>query len=773
MAEKIKIAELNIDDKALLKSLSDTKKAIDTLKQSQTEMSKAGDTNSETFVQNQARLKSLQGEYGRQIKVLQATTVSQDKHTAALNKEIKSVDDAAANNKELRLVRNQLNATTEEGAKAIAEINKKIDDNTDFIKDNSSALEKQKQNVGNYRSALDGAKIGVKAFGGALKAMGIGLIIAGIAKLTEAFGRNQKIMNAVSTVANAIGIVFDRVVGTIVDTVQAVYQANGGFDALGRVISNVVNLALTPLKLSFFTIKGAIQGAQLIWEKSFFGGKDAGKIKELEADLKATNTTIKEIAVEAVESGKAIVKDFKEAAGEVVGLGVALSNSVSKISLKGVLDDAQALTDYRNSIESLIATQEGLVLQNQRNAEKLRQIRDDESNSLADRKAANEELGRLLDKQAKDELALVGLKVKGAEQELALNKGNVELEAELIRLRNERLEVEERIEGQRSEKLANDNALRKEELDNLKAFEEQKQALQDAIDAGKLEKEQEKEELRLEREYEKQVAELERMTLNEEQKIELQKLLEERRGQELADIQTKYRNIEAAGDEKLQKEKIKSREKTLDSILALTNAETGIGQAALLAKQALALKEWAIDSGLFAAKAGAKVAEASADVAAGTAKTASSVPFPANIPLVLGFIAQSLPLIGTLKKVLGKKPAAPKFATGGVLSGASHANGGIQTPYGELEGGEAVINKRSTALFRPILSKINEAGGGRKFASGGLLGDTPQSGSFINYDLLAAKVAEANMSLPAPRVGVDEISSVANRVAVIEKQGTF
>jgi len=65
------------------------------------------------------------------------------------------------------------------------------------------------------------------------------------------------------------------------------------------------------------------------------------------------------------------------------------------------------------------------------------------------------------------------------------------------------------------------------------------------------------------------------------------------------------------------------------------------------------------------------------------------------------------------------------FATGGMVVGKSHANGGEKFKVGgrvaELEGGEAVINKRSTAMFKPMLSKMNVAGGGKKFASGGMV----------------------------------------------------
>lgn len=81
--------------------------------------------------------------------------------------------------------------------------------------------------------------------------------------------------------------------------------------------------------------------------------------------------------------------------------------------------------------------------------------------------------------------------------------------------------------------------------------------------------------------------------------------------------------------------------------------------------------------------------------------------------------------------------AAQKYARGGELHGASHAQGGIkgniQGHNIELEGGEIVINKRSSAKYRKALSLINSEngwgvdfantrGGGYKFARGGVLG---------------------------------------------------
>ena len=60
-----------------------------------------------------------------------------------------------------------------------------------------------------------------------------------------------------------------------------------------------------------------------------------------------------------------------------------------------------------------------------------------------------------------------------------------------------------------------------------------------------------------------------------------------------------------------------------------------------------------------------------------------------------------------------------------MVHGNSHAQGGVKFGVGgrvaELEGGEAVINKRSTAMFKPMLSQMNVAGGGKKFADGGMV----------------------------------------------------
>ena len=56
------------------------------------------------------------------------------------------------------------------------------------------------------------------------------------------------------------------------------------------------------------------------------------------------------------------------------------------------------------------------------------------------------------------------------------------------------------------------------------------------------------------------------------------------------------------------------------------------------------------------------------------------------------------------------KPAASKFASGGMIFGPGHDQGGVKTPFGELEGGEFIVNKVAAAAFLPVLEKINSMG---------------------------------------------------------------
>jgi len=113
------------------------------------------------------------------------------------------------------------------------------------------------------------------------------------------------------------------------------------------------------------------------------------------------------------------------------------------------------------------------------------------------------------------------------------------------------------------------------------------------------------------------------------------------------------------------------------------------------------------------------------------------------------------------------------FKQGGMVQGRSHAQGGEKFAVGgrvvELEGGEAVINKRSTAMFKPMLSQMNVAGGGRKFADGGLVFNTDVLES---DNALAEAIATQNADQQVILVEAD-VTQSQKTVRNIESRITF
>ena len=369
---------------------------------------------------------------------------------------------------ETRKIKIDVDTNADDAAKDFGKLADNIEGSTDKVKELNAAVKKAD-------SATDGAtggfkKIGlaVKGLGTALKAAGIGLIIGALAGLKSAFESNEETARGFSVIMETLSILFNQTVGAIMNAVRAASAATGGFNALGKVMGGLLNLALTPLKAAFFGLKLGLQELQLAWEKSFFGDKDPETIKQLRKNIKATQNDLKEIGEDAIKSGKDIYNNFGEAVGEVVTLGIKGVEEIGKISVKAAYEQAGALVDARNAAAIAAAQQGKLVEQYDRQAEKLRQIRDEERNSIGERMKANEDLKKVLDEQQKAMLAQADAQVRAAQLEANKNK-NTETAVALIEAQANRVGVLAQIEGLRSEQLANDLALQREADELLKA----------------------------------------------------------------------------------------------------------------------------------------------------------------------------------------------------------------------------------------------------------------------------------------------------------------
>jgi len=125
----------------------------------------------------------------------------------------------------------------------------------------------------------------------------------------------------------------------------------------------------------------------------------------------------------------------------------------------------------QNTAKLAEANQARLVEQYDRQAEKLRQVRDEERNSVEDRIKANNDLNKVLKSQEQAMLAQADAQIAAAQSTLSQNK-NIENQVAVTNALANREGVLAQIEGLRSEQKANDLALNKELIDLTKTKQE-------------------------------------------------------------------------------------------------------------------------------------------------------------------------------------------------------------------------------------------------------------------------------------------------------------
>ena len=325
----------------------------------------------------------------------------------------------------------------------------------------------------NVEKGTSAASKGFKGLGTAIKAAGIGLVISALVGLKEVFSQNQKVVDVFSTAFETFSIVANQVVSAVINVYEAVSKSSENFNGLGEVLGSLIKIGITPLKLNFYAVKLALQTTQLAWEKSFFGDKDPETIKRLNAEIKETTGNIKQVAVEAIDAGKNVASNIGDAIDEVANIGKIAGEELSKISISNAAEQAKLNVQLKNSAELAAAQQSRLVEQYDRQAEQLRQVRDEERNTVAERKEANDKLVVVLSEQEAAMLKQADLQVVAAQNEV--NKNNtIEAQVALIDALANKEGVLAQIEGFRSEQKANDLALDREqiELTNSKAESE-------------------------------------------------------------------------------------------------------------------------------------------------------------------------------------------------------------------------------------------------------------------------------------------------------------
>jgi len=379
-------------------------------------------------------------------------------------------------NAQLAEAKKQMEEIGDEGSEEFAELGKVVEEAEAEVEKMNATLKKTKKGFedtgkAQEKSAKSSKKLsnGFKGIGTALKAAGIGLVVAAFKGLSDALGQNQGFLDNVNAGMRTLSNVFSKAFGIITDVYNSVSKSTGNFNALGKVMNGILDLALYPFKATFLGIKIGIDETVLAWEKSFLGSGDSGTISKLNASLKATRAELANLNKNTSNSAKAIQDNFNAAMKEVGTFTSEVVDRMSEIDIKATFAQEKAAVRTENAAKLAAAQQTLLVEKYDQQAESLRQVRDEERNSIAERKKANDELKDVLDKQEKAMLAQADLQIKAAKNDVDRND-NIENQVALTEALANREGILAQINGFRSEQKMNDLALDREAMELTKSI---------------------------------------------------------------------------------------------------------------------------------------------------------------------------------------------------------------------------------------------------------------------------------------------------------------
>ena len=303
-----------------------------------------------------------------------------------------------------------------------------------------------------------GAEGGVKGFkkmstaakglGVALKAAGIGLVVALFAKFTEVLNQNQKVVDFFNTTFEALSLAFNDFFNFVSDNFGGIVDA---FKAIFEdPIQSIKNLGNAIKNNIIERFNSAIESIGFLGDAI---------VKVFSGDFEGAAESAKNAGKEFIDTLTGVDDTFDKTV-ETVGKVIDATSEYVTETVKA----AKANVDLAKAAEIARVRQQGIVEEFDRQAEKLRQVRDEERNTIEERIAANDKLKETLDEQEKAALKLVDLQIAAAAAQFKKNK-NQENEIALIEAQQERLAVLAQIEGFRSEQLANDLALDREKIE--------------------------------------------------------------------------------------------------------------------------------------------------------------------------------------------------------------------------------------------------------------------------------------------------------------------
>ena len=488
-------------------------------------------------------------------------------------------------------------------------------------------------------------------------------------------------------------------------------------------------------------------------------------------NTKETNDAIAQAEVEMYNA----LTEYQDKRGELLGREVSLANEI-KSAEKEKSDAAKAASEKaiaikQKEVEAIRAAEDAMLalvkdgrekqvkeitLQYDRQIEDLRiKLKTETELTVKARQAINDQI-KALEQQKAAELQ------KLSEEELQKEIDNrtklISLQLEAVKEGSEQ-EYQLRMQqlfAQRDAELADKELTEQMKLAIVDKYDKQMDDLILQREQEISEKQQEAVRLRMENEImqlqQSGASELEILQEQASQKLELLNSIQQQEGESEEEflnrkLQANQEYIDAKkaiADKEVEIEQVKSQamENITGGLIALTQQIGESDKGFAILSKTLALAEIAINTG----KAIAKMVSAEAGKGIFGLATMAS-----GIATILANIASATSIV-----------KSAKFATGGLVTGPG--TGTSDSIPAQLSNGESVMTARATSMFAPLLSSFNQMGGGVP------INVTQTSSQALGEDMLARAVAKGVQSM-RPVVSVEEITSVSNRVKVLENLG--
>ena len=326
---------------------------------------------------------------------------------------------------------------------------KQADKTADSINDIADTTKDIGKSAEASQKGIKGLGTGFKGLGVAIKAAGIGLLLSAMEILRELFDNNQATVDFFNTTFNTLQVAFG-------DFAKFISANIGGFvDFFTSIFSNPVESVKalgTAIKdniierfNSMLEVLGFVGDAM----KKFFTGDFQGALDS----VKAAGTEMVDVLTGVDDSAQKIAEGTTKAAKAISGYVVE------------TVKQGQAMTETNKQAEIAEVLAQGLIEKYDLQAEKLRQVRDDERFTIEERIKANNDLKAVLDEQEAAMLANAQIALDKANQDLANAPQNIEFIKARIDAENELAGVQAQVAGFRSEQLMNDMALQRELFD--------------------------------------------------------------------------------------------------------------------------------------------------------------------------------------------------------------------------------------------------------------------------------------------------------------------